>query len=152
MKGSSVQIRFPACVKKVEGFGFQPFLFSSNIFKRLFINEKTYRLQIFFHSCHLYVFISCQMIVFLLCKIIQNQFCRTTDSCIVTKCCKGKSYIFICKERILLKWLFYIFKKNLPGFLYPAADHKNGRIDHCCQICKSTSKIISERLCNLFCH
>ena len=36
-------------------------------------------MQIFFHSCHLYVFISCQMIVFLLCKIIQNQFCRTTD-------------------------------------------------------------------------
>ena len=61
-------------------------------------------------------FISCQMIVFLLCKIIQNQFCRTTDSCIVTKCCKGKFYIFIRKERILLKWLFYIFKKNLSGF------------------------------------
>lgn len=86
------------------------------MFKRFFINEKAYRLQIFFHSCHLYVFISCQMIVFLLCKIIQNQFCRTTDSCIVTKCCKGKFYIFIRKERILLKWLFYIFKKNLSGF------------------------------------
>ena len=56
MKGSSVQIRFPACLKRVEGFGFQSFLFSSNIFKRFFINEKAYRSQTSFHSCNLYVF------------------------------------------------------------------------------------------------
>ncbi len=49
-------------------------------------------------------------------KALKNQFCCSADSCIISKLCKCKFCIFVCKECHFFKWTFDVIQQNLSCF------------------------------------
>lgn len=76
-------------------------------------NLKSKNRRVDIHSPFLYSYIRN---ICLLHLTIQDQFCSSTDSCIISKACNSKLSIFICKKGSLAIIFFYICKENFSCF------------------------------------